>query len=354
MARFLSKKDKKLWTAPGTPEFIGRVHVEAPQVEIVAYDEESIDDQICGIEDWKAHYAVLKRSQWVNVTGIHRIDPIREYMHHLGLHILTQEDIFNTTQRPKFEEHDTYLVVILRMIYFDETETRIDSEQISLLLHSGGLLTLQERPKDVFGPVRERLLRPTTRIRHRGTDYLLFALIDTILDHYFAVAEKLGERIEAHEEVIAGQPTESDRARINHFKNDINMLRKHIRPVKEVVLQLKKTETQLIQGETQPFFRELEDNLNVVLDALEFYREQLNDLVGLYNARQDQRLNEIIRLLTIFSVIFIPLTFLAGIYGTNFKYLPELEYRWAYPVFWGVLLALAGGMIYYFRKHKWF
>ncbi len=223
-----------------------------------------------------------------------------------------------------------------------------------MILSSKGLLTLQERPKDVFGPVRDRLLRPTTRIRHRGTDYLLFALIDTILDHYFMVAEKLGERIESHEEVLSDNPTEQDRALINRYKQEINLLRKHIRPVKEVVLQLKKTESRLIGEETHPFLRELDDNLNIVLDALEIYREQLNDMMVLYNSKQDQRLNEIIRVLTIFSVIFIPLTFLAGIYGTNFKYLPELEYRWSYPIFWVVLLSMAAGMIYYFRKNKWF
>ncbi len=354
MARFLSKREKKLWTAPGTAVFVGEVHIEEPRVEIISYDESEIEDQTMGIEDWSDHYLNPLKSQWVNVTGIHHIEPIKDYLNHLGMHILTQEDVFNSTQRPKFEEHQEYLYVVLRMIYFDDHQEHIDSEQISLILSSKGLLTLQERPKDVFVPVRERLLRPTTRIRHRGADYLLFALMDTIVDHYFMVAEKLGERIETHEEVILDNPSEQDQARINRYKQEIHLLRKHIRPVKEVVLQLKKTESGLLGQETRPFLKELEDNLNIVLDALDIYREQLIDMMVLYNSKQDQRLNEIIRLLTVFSVIFIPLTFLAGIYGTNFKYLPELEYRWSYPIFWGVLVLTAAGMIYYFRKNKWF
>ncbi len=354
MARFIENRDGKLWTAPGTPSFVGKVHIEDPTVEDIQYTPESIDRIQNTFEKWVPKARDTEGVEWVNIVGLHKVEALKNYMEQMELHALTVEDILNTTQRPKFEEHRNYLLLILKMIYLTEDKKFIESEQVSLVLHKDGLLTLQERPKDVFGPVRERLVRSTTKIRHRGADYLAFALLDTILDHYYQVVEVLGESIEDHEDVILKDPKESDRAQINTYKQQINLLRKYIRPLREVILQLKKSEAEFIQTETRPYFKELDDNLNSVLDAIEFYKEQLNDLLAMFNSKQDQRLNEIMRLLTVFSVVFIPLTFIAGIYGTNFKYLPELEYRWSYPVFWVVLLLIAGGMIYYFKRKKWF
>ena len=353
MARFLKKRLEKKGTAPGTLVFVGTQKVEETQLEFVAYNANDI------IESEKVRIDDLTKIQkpgyngWLNVVGVHDARLVEQIGNHFGLHPLLQEDVLNTGQRPKFEEFSDHLFMVIKLLHFDKESELIESEQISLIVVKERLISFQEIPRDVFDPIRERLLRPTTKIRHRTSDYLAFAMLDAISDRYMEIIETFGERIERIEEELLRHPRKELLEKINLYKKEINFLRKTIRPVRELVSRFKRSDSDLIDDSTIPYLNDLEDHITHATEAIEIYKEMLNDQIDMYNSALNNKLNDIIRVLTIFSVVFIPLTFLAGIYGTNFEYLPELKYHYAYPIFWGVLIVVALAMIYFFKKRKW-
>jgi magnesium transporter len=228
------------------------------------------------------------------------------------------------------------------------------NEQLSMVVADRFVLTFQERSGDVFEPVRERIRRKKSRIRASGTDYLACALMDTVVENYISVIEQIGEKIEdLEEEILSGHDT-GVMEKINHFKREINYLRKSIRPAREAIFQLSRLESDLIHEKTLPFFKDLEDLIIHATEAIDTYRDLLTDQLNIHNSVTANRMNDIMKVLTIFAAVFIPLTFIAGIYGTNFEYLPELKYRYSYFVFWGVLIIIAGALLYHFKKKRWF
>lgn len=222
-----------------------------------------------------------------------------------------------------------------------------------MVLGKSFLLTVQEQPGDVFEPVRERIRKQKGRIRKVGIDYLAYALLDTIVDNYIFIIERLGEQIEDIEDEILDNPNQDVLTRINAYKREMNYLRKSIRPARELILQLSKHDSDLVQEQTLPFLKDLLDLVTQAVEVIDTYRDMLSDHLDIYNTGVNNRLNEIMKILTIFSAIFIPLTFIAGIYGTNFKYLPELNYRYSYFALWGVMVVIALGMVRFFRRKKW-
>jgi magnesium transporter len=269
------------------------------------------------------------------------------------LHPLLVEDILNTGQRPKFEVFDNCLFMVLKMIRYEKEKQMIVNEQLSLVLGDTFLLTFQEQPGDVFEPVRERIRNQKGRIRGSGIDYLAYALLDTVVDNYIYIIEKLGEKIEDVEEEILEQADHGVMEKINMFKREMNFLRKSIRPAREAIIQLSKLDSELIREQTIPFLKDLQDLITHAAEAIDTYRDMLSDQLNLYNSVISNRMNDIMKVLTIFAAIFIPLTFIAGIYGTNFEYLPELHFKYSYFVFWGVMITVAIVMLLFFKKKRW-
>lgn len=349
------KHSSKTGAAPGTLHFIGRQKLSTPILELLQWREN--EAKLSQIESIAALESLAEPNQqyWFNLAGLHDLKHVEEIGTHFKIHKLILEDILNTSHRPKFEDEGNALFIVLKMLRLNQTEdeSRIDAEQISLLIYADKLLLFQETNEDVFNPIRERLQKATTRIRTKGTDYLAYALLDAVIDHYIMIIEELGERVEQLEQDLLNDPKELHLQQIKQLKIELNYLRKTIRPVLEVVVQFRKSESLLIQPDTVPYLQDLHDHIVHATESIELYREMLKDQLDMYNSHVANKLNDIMRVLTIFSVIFIPMTFLAGIYGTNFEYLPELSYRYAYPVFWAAMLLIAGTMLYFFKRKKW-
>lgn len=353
MARFLKKRDAALGQVPGELVFVGEQKVQETTIRIIDYDPEQLTEAgLKDITDGLA-YAETDTVTWINVNGLHDTEIVRRVGASFGLHALVMEDIVNTGQRPKMEDYDDYLFFALKMMRYDEEIGEIRSEQLSIILGRRFLLSFQERPGDVFEPVRERIRKQKGRIRKVGIDYLAYALLDTIVDNYIFIIERLGERIEDVEDDILVNPTQEVLERINDYKREMNYLRKTIRPVREFLLQFAKLDSDLIQDDTTPFLKDLLDLANQAVDVIDSYREMLSDHLNIYNTGVGNRLNEIMKVLTIFSAIFIPLTFIAGIYGTNFDNVPELHYRYSYFIMWGIFLVTIVGMLRFFRRKEW-
>ncbi|MBN2332780.1 MAG: magnesium/cobalt transporter CorA [Deltaproteobacteria bacterium] len=353
MARFLKKKEASLGQVPGELVFIGEQKVQEVTIRVIDYDQEHLSEQYLQDIGDGIPYKETSTVTWLNINGLHDTELIREIGNGFGLHALVLEDVVNTGQRPKMEEYDDYLFFVLKMMRYDEDEGKIYSEQLSMILGKTYLLTFQERPGDVFEPVRERIRKQKGRIRKVGIDYLAYALLDTIVDNYIFIVERLGGKIEEIEDEILENPTRDVLARINAYKREINYLRKAIRPAREFILQLSRLDSDLVQEQTIPFLKDLLDLATQTVEIIDTYRDMLSDHLEIYNTGVNNRLNEIMKVLTIFSAIFIPLTFIAGIYGTNFEYLPELHYRYSYLVFWGVLVVVALVMVRFFQRRNW-
>ncbi len=354
MRRLHHIKGNKVGLAPGTLIHVGEKKVEQPELTIIDYDSERFErrDQV-SIESCVSLQETDTVS-WINLYGLHDINLVDRLGKAFNIHQLALEDILNTTQRPKFEIFDNSVLIILKMLTIDESEISVNSEQFSFVFGQHYVLSFQERHGDVFNGVRERLERKSGRIRNRGTDYLVYALIDSVVDHYFNILEKIGDHLEDLEQDLINEPTQDCLNRIYHFKNQLMALRKAIWPLREVIAEMQKGESELIDASTQVFLRDLYDHSIQVMDTIEIFRDSVSGLLELYMSSVSNRMNEVMKVLTIMASIFIPLTFIAGIYGMNFEYMPELKWRWAYPGIWVVMGATVAGMVLYFKKKRWF
>jgi magnesium transporter len=271
-----------------------------------------------------------------------------------SIHGLLLEDMLDTGQRPKFAESGELIVIILKMIDYDEKSQKLDSEQISFILDDTYLITLQERTGDQFDHIRERIRKGNGRARRKSADYLTYVLLDTIVDNYLINIEILGDIIEKMESRIFLPKQKGLMQEIYKRKTEINFLRKNIRPVKEIVIHLIENESGFIADDNLKYFRDLSDLVIQASETIEIYQLMLNDQMMIYHATLDSRANEIMKVLTVFSAFFIPLTFLAGVYGMNFDNFPELRFQYGYMYFWILSLVITLGLIIYFKKRKWF
>ncbi len=353
MARFFKKREAAKGQSPGALIFIGNKKVENIRLRIIDYDQAQLkEDELNNIADG-AEFKQTKTVTWINVDGLHDLSTMKEIGQTFDLHPLLVEDILNTGQRPKLEVFDHCLFIVLKMIRYEKEKQMIVNEQLSMVLGDTFLLTFQEQPGDVFEPVRERIRNQKGRIRGAGIDYLAYALLDTVVDNYIFIIEKLGEKIEDIEEEVLEKADSGVMEKINMFKREMNFLRKSIRPAREAIIQLSKLDSELIREQTIPFLKDLQDLITQAAEAIDTYRDMLSDQLNLYNSVISNRMNDIMKVLTIFAAIFIPLTFIAGIYGTNFEYLPELHFKYSYFVFWGVMITVAVVMLLFFKRKKW-
>ncbi len=353
MTRYLTKRRKKHGLPPGSLVFMGEEKAHPVGIHVFDYDDERFGEftpktlaEVFPLRD-------APTVSWINIDGVHDVDVVRQLGEHFGIHPLVLEDIVSTGQRPKMEEYDDYLYLVVKMHTYDEKTRQLQAEQLSLLVGPTWVLSFQENPGDVFDPVRERLRGGKGRLRKRGADYLSYALLDVIVDHYFLILEAFSEMIEDLEERVLDGPIERIHHRINDLRRELILLRRTVWPVREMLSVLDRTESKLLQPETRPYFRDIYDHAVQVLDIVESLRDVLGGLMDLYMSSLSNRMNEIMKFLTIIGTIFIPLTFIAGIYGMNFDFMPELHYRLAYPLVWVLMVFIAVGLVFYFRRRHW-
>ena len=351
--RFLKKRSIKAGMPPGSLVHIGDTPSEAVSIELFGYDQETfVEQRFQTVDDCLPHLE-HPGITWVNVEGVHNVEIIRHLGERYGLHPLVLEDIVNTVQRPKIEDYDDYLFLVLRMLRPTGTGD-FTSEQLSIILGPDHLFTFQEGLQgDVFDSVRERIRNGKGKIRGMGADYLAYALIDAIVDSYFSVLEDLGEGIVNLEEELALAPDKTTLFRINDIKREIIFLRKAVWPLREAVSFLEHGDSPLLTPATRVYFRDVYDHTVQVIDTVETYRDLLSGMLDLYLSSISNRTNEIMKFLTVIGTIFMPLTFLVGVYGMNFKHMPELEWRSGYFLLWGIMIALSITMIIYFRRKRW-
>ena len=353
MPRFIKKTSKKAGLSPGTLVHIGEKKAETTKFSLINYDPEQLQEKELATIDESFPYKDTPPVTWINIDGLHEIDIIEKIGHRFDIHPLTLEDIVNTGQRPKAEDYDDYIFIVFKMLFYDDANTHITSEQVSLILESHYLISFQEKEGDVFNFVRERIRKAKGRIRKSGPDYLTYALIDATVDHYFFILEKVGEKLEQIEEELLENPQPQTLQSIHSLKREMIYFRKQVWPIRELLNHLMHEESQLVQESSHIFFRDIYDHTIQVIDSIESMRDVLTGMLDLYLSTLSNKMNEVMKVLTIMATIFIPLTFVAGIYGMNFKFMPELEWKWSYPVLWGVLVTIFVFMLVWFKRKRW-
>ena len=345
---------KKIGLPPGSLVHVGRRKVAEALLSVIDFDSEKLEKrQGLSIEDCRQ----LKDSptvSWINMDGIHNVSLVRKLGETFTIHDLALEDILNTQHSPKFEEYESNLLFILKMLRFNPDNLSIEKEQVSLVVGKNYVITFQEEPGDVFDGVRKRLEKKSGRIRSRGADYISYALIDSIVDSYFFILDAINDQMTALEEELLDNPGRDALSRIHHFRNETLVLRKMVRPLREMLGSLLREEVDMIQESTYPYLRDLYDHVLQIMETIETMRETLASLHDLYLSSVSHRMNEVMKILTVIATIFIPLTFIAGIYGMNFENMPELKWEWGYAGVWLVMLACFAGMMVFFKRKKWF
>jgi len=294
-----------------------------------------------------------KSVSWIDIAGLHDTELLAEFGEHFGLHPLVLEDILNTHQRPKLEEYDDYTYIVVRMFTPGKNGEPVHAEQVSFILGKTFLVTFQEVAGDVFDPVRQRVEQGKGKSRKLGSDYLLYALLDAVVDHYFVVLQSIADRIESIEQSITEAPKDHDLDEIHRIRRELVYLRRYTWPLRDVASALSRSESPLITDETRIYFRDLHDHVIQVIESMENFRDVLASLQDLHMSALGNRTNEVIRVLTIISTIFVPLTFLAGVYGMNFHHFPELDWQHGYAAFWAVSVVLVILLVGFLRSRRW-
>jgi len=344
---------KKAGLPPGTLVHVGEKMVENVRISYIDYDEQGFSEkQVSKIEECFP-FKTTPTVTWINIDGLHEVQIIERLGSQFELHPLMLEDILHTEQRPKFEDFEKYMFFVMQMLRYNEEIQAVESEQISLVLGESYVITFQERVGDVFDTVRERIRNSKGRIRKMGPDYLAHALIDAIVDSYFSILEKVGEKIESMEEQLVSDPTERTLQQIHTMKREMILLRRSVWPLREVISGVQRSESRLIQESTDVYLRDVYDHTIQIIDTIENFRDMVSGMLDIYLSGISNRMNAVMKVLTIIATIFIPLTFVAGVYGMNFEHMPELKWHWAYPAVWLVMIAIAAVMLVYFRRKKW-
>ncbi len=352
MVRFMKKNPKKAGMAPGILVHVGEKKTEYVRIRVMDYTAERLEEKELNTIEESFAYTDSERVTWLNIDGLHDMDIIKTMGNHFELHPLVLEDIVHTEQRPKVEDYDGYIFVVTKMLFYDEDTSQLGAEQFSLILGPDYVISFQEIFGDAFHNVRDRIRKGKGRIRKSGADYLMYALLDAIVDNYFIVLEKIAEKVEEMEEGLINNPDPETLQVIHNLKRELIYLRKSVWPLREVISSLERGESKYIQEKNSVFFRDVYDHTIQVIDTTETLRDIVSGMLDVYLSSISNRMNEVMKLLTIIATIFIPLTFIAGIYGMNFKYMPELEMHWGYPIALIVMFAILVGMVIWFRRKK--
>ena len=348
-----SKASRKTGLAPGTVVYVGKKAGKDLFIDVFDYNKDYLDEKKLKNIEEVISFENKDTITWININGLNHVKEIEKLGKDFELHPLILEDITNTQQRPKMEEHEEYIFMVLKMLYFDKDQN-LKFENISFIQGSNYLLSFQEADGDVFDAVRDRLRNSKGRVRNNGSDYLLYALMDAIVDNYFNLMETMGDKIEELEENLFSEKPNKDLIHeIHGLKREILKIRRAVYPLREVVNQIDKVDLSLITEKTQLYLRDLYDHVIQVSESIDIQRELIWSLMDMHMTTISNRMNEVMKVLTIMATIFIPLTFIAGIYGMNFENIPELKFKYGYFVLWGVMIGIFLAMLYYFKRKEW-
>jgi magnesium transporter len=353
MLRLIKRRSHKIGLPPGTLLHVGERRVEKPRIRIIDYDETQLEEREAESIEQCFPFKDKPTITWINIDGIHEPEIIEKVGNHFLVHPLVLEDILNTGQRPKLEESTDYFFIALKMLQYDDTTGEIKAEQVSLIVGSNFVISFQESEGDVFDHVRERIRKTTPRVRFLGADYLGYTLLDAVVDGYFSVLENLGEQIESLEDELLHAPSSENLATLHELKRELVFMRRSVWPLREVVGGFDRLESELVHDFTRPYLRDLYEHTVQVIDTVETFRDMVSGLLDVYLSSVSNRMNEVMKVLTIIATIFIPLTFIAGIYGMNFKFMPELDWHWGYFTALAVMAIVVAVMVMYFRRKKW-
>jgi magnesium transporter len=350
----IKRRSHAVGLSPGTLIHVGEQKIDKVRLRLIDYDGAQLTERELERLDDSVPLRDQPTVTWINVDGLHDTTVIAQVGELFGIHPLILEDILNTGQRSKMEDFGDYVYVVIRMLSWDEAVKEIRSEQLSVLVGPHWVISFQERPGDVFEPLRERIRGHRGRVRDMGPAYLGFALLDAVVDHYFGILERIGEELEPLEERVLADPDAASIQTLHKWKREMVVLRRAVWPLREVAAGLARDDIPLVPERTVPFLRDLHDHTLQVADTVDGIREMLSSLLDLHLTMVSNRMNEVMKVLTIIATIFIPLTFVAGIYGMNFESMPELGWSWAYPYgFWSIMITVGGGLIWFFRRKKW-
>lgn len=347
------KSSKKAGLPPGSLVHVGEKRTGKVKITIIDYDKKKFQEKLAKKVDECFPFKNKPTVTWINVDGVHQLELVKKLGDYFGMHPLVLEDILNTKQRPKMEDFDNYIYIVLKMPHYDEKNDEIVLEQVSLILGSNFVISFQEKEGDVFNPIRERIKGDKGRIRKMGSDYLAYALVDAIVDNYFVILEKIGDKVESLEEELVTNPMPETLQTIHNLKRELIFLRKSVWPLREVISGLERGESPLIKKSTRVYLRDVYDHTIQVIDTVETLRDMVSGMLDIYLSSISNKMNEVMKVLTIIATIFIPLTFIAGIYGMNFQFMPELGLTWSYPAILILMLVMVIGMLIYFRKKRW-
>ena len=341
-------------SVPGTVEYIGKPRLEDVRINVLEYDASKTAEMhplssVKELEDYLVHPGI----KWVQITGVHNPEILNELGNMFGIFSLDLEDIANTTQRPRIEEREGYIFLIFKILQINQDSRDVNIEQVSIILGANYVISFHETTTKSFESLSNRILTSKGRVRKMKCDYLLFTIIDLIVDHYFTVIEEIGENIEEIEEELITSPGQASQEAIYKIKRRLGYVKKTIWPAREVLNQIHRSDHPFINDETRIYFRNNYDHTIQIIETIESLRDLTSGMMDLYLSTVSYKMNEVMKVLTIFSTIFIPLSFFAGVYGMNFKSIPELEFQNGYAIFWGIMILITSVMLIYFRRKKW-
>lgn len=347
----MNRNNSNIGLPPGTLVYNGTSTNERVKITLIEYNEtEFFEREFFDLSECLSHVK-SNMTKWIDIEGIHKTELIESIGKHYNIHPLTLEDIVHIDQRPKFEEYDNYALGIMKMISFDK---EIHAEQLSLILLDNTVLSFQEpQGGDAFDVIRTRLRQAKGRVRKLGADYLFYALIDAVVDSYFNIIEKIGDAVEDIEEEIMNNENKNSLIKLYELKRELIFLRKQVWPMRDMISNMIRSESEMFTKNTQIFLRDLLDHSTRIIDTVETYRDLLSGIMDVYLSNTSNRMNEVMKVLTIMSSIFIPVTFIAGVYGMNFDVMPELRSPYGYMIVWLFMLSIMIGMIIYFKRKKW-
>tara|TARA_Y100000310_G_scaffold345846_1_gene471163 strand:- start:52261 stop:53325 length:1065 start_codon:yes stop_codon:yes gene_type:complete len=349
----IKKLTHKSGQEPGEVVFIGKRKIDDARIEVLDYTPYNLKEKVCPkVEDC---FIFKNRSTvtWLNVSGVHETEVIEKIGKHYGLHPLVLEDIANTHQRPKVEDFDNYIFIILKLFFYDEKTHEIDTEQVSLVLGYNWVISFEEKEGSVFENVRKRIRNSKGKLRKNGADHLAYSLLDSVVDNYFSVLETVGERIEEIEEEVTNNPDPIVLNTIHKLKRGLTSIRKSVWPLRDILNNLLRQDSSLIHRGTKVYLRDVYDHSIQAIDMVETFRDMVASMIDIYLTKSSNKMNEVMKVLTIIATIFIPLTFITGVYGMNFQYFPELTWKYGYAMFWTISLFISLVMLALFKKKKW-
>jgi magnesium transporter len=354
MSKSLSSPSHKAGLPPGAIVHVGDVHQDDTKISVFNYNIDGIEEPPFESLEQLLDYKNNDRVTWVVVEGLSNADFIGKIGDIFDIHPLVIEDILTTHQRPKFEEYDHYVYMVLKSLSSDSKQFTVQDEQISILLLDHFVFTFKEKSDDLFVPVIQRIKTSKGYFRSMGADYLTYAILDVIVDNLFILIDALDETtLTLEDSLMTDEPTRVTLVLIQRLKRELIQIRRFVSPLRELMAGMLRSDSELIQEKTHIYLRDVSDHAIRIIESIESYQNILAGLLDIYISSISNKMNEVMKVLTVFASIFIPLTFIAGVYGMNFTDIPELHWKWGYPAIWGVFITITVALLIYFKKKKW-